>query len=285
MAQLRAWVVISLCCVLFACAHDPYSVAVIDATSASYGKNKVIYKVRKGDTLYAIAFRYGTTVAEISRLNNLKPPYLIHPGQALLVNREVQVAANQTHTKIQAKAKPKPTTKAKPQPKPQPKPKVVAKAPAPVKPKAVPTPVPGVLKAPVAAVPKVKKVQKTGVNPNEKWIHPSKGKIVKRFTLGKNPNKGLDYQGVYGSEVRASRSGTVVYAGDGLKAYGLLIIIKHDAKYLSAYAYNRKVKVKEGQLVKQGEVIAEMGKKADTVALHFEIRRDGKPVNPQPLLP
>jgi len=289
--RIKHWAFIALCCMVVSCAHDPHSVSVIDATSASYGKKKALYKVRKGDTLYSIAFRYGTTVAEIARLNNIKQPFVIHPGQQLLVLGHAQVAANQTQTKIISK----PKAPAKPAPKPtivKPKtptaPPVVAAKPVTkvvTPPKVTPPakPVAAKPKAP-AAKPAVKPLPKVSLNKNEVWIAPSKGRLGKGYSLGKKPHKGQNYHGGLGSPVVASRSGTVVYAGDGLKSYGLLVIIKHDERYLSAYAYNRKITVKEGQYVKQGETVAEMGKKADTVTLHFEIRRDGKPVNPINLL-
>jgi lipoprotein NlpD len=117
------------------------------------------------------------------------------------------------------------------------------------------------------------------------WAWPAKGKIVAGFSETANL-KGIDIAGTAGEAVRASAPGRVVYAGDGLRGYGKLIIIKHNATYLSAYAHNREILVKEGQQVTRGQKIAEMGKTdADQVKLHFEIRRHGKPMDPSKFLP
>jgi lipoprotein NlpD len=117
------------------------------------------------------------------------------------------------------------------------------------------------------------------------WIWPAKGKIVAGFSETANL-KGIDIAGTAGEPVRASAAGRVVYAGTGLRGYGKLIIIKHNGTYLSAYAHNREILVKEGQQVTRGQKIAEMGNTdADQVKLHFEIRRHGKPMDPTKYLP
>ncbi|MGE5170420.1 MAG: peptidoglycan DD-metalloendopeptidase family protein [Rudaea sp.] len=117
------------------------------------------------------------------------------------------------------------------------------------------------------------------------WIWPAKGKIVAGFSETANL-KGIDIAGAAGEPVRASAAGRVVYAGNGLRGYGKLIIIKHNATYLSAYAHNREILVKEGQQVTRGQKIAEMGNTdANQVKLHFEIRRHGKPMDPTKYLP
>jgi len=117
------------------------------------------------------------------------------------------------------------------------------------------------------------------------WAWPAKGRIVTAFSETANL-KGIDIAGTAGEPVRASAAGRVVYAGDGLRGYGKLIIIKHNNTYLSAYAHNREILVKEGQQVTRGQKIAEMGKTdADQVKLHFEIRRHGKPMDPTKFLP
>ncbi len=119
-----------------------------------------------------------------------------------------------------------------------------------------------------------------------KWRRPAKGKVVKKFNRRRNDAKGIDIAGKQGDAIVASAAGKVVYSGDGLISYGNLIIIKHNRTYLSAYAYNRKLLVKEGDIVKSGQKIAEMGRKdkANT-RLHFEIRKNGKPVDPLKYLP
>lgn len=113
------------------------------------------------------------------------------------------------------------------------------------------------------------------------WMWPVRGRVVGQFSSGQLGNKGIDIVGQYGQPVRASESGIVVYSGSGLRGYGNLIIIKHNASFLSAYAYNSELKVAEGAQVKAGQEIASMGRAmSGQVMLHFEIRRDGKPVNP-----
>jgi len=119
-----------------------------------------------------------------------------------------------------------------------------------------------------------------------RWQWPVKGKVVKKFNRRYNDAKGLDIAGKQGDAIVASADGKVVYSGNGLISYGNLIIIKHNKTFLSAYAYNRKLLVKEGDTVKAGQKIAEMGHK-DKLGprLHFEIRKNGKPVDPMKYLP
>jgi lipoprotein NlpD len=116
------------------------------------------------------------------------------------------------------------------------------------------------------------------------WMWPSEGKIVATFDEGKN--KGIDIAGKAGQHVMAAGAGKVMYAGSGIRGYGNLVIVKHSNSLLSAYAHNRSIVVKEGQSVNKGQVIAEMGDSdADSVKLHFEIRQQGKPVDPSRFLP
>ena len=117
------------------------------------------------------------------------------------------------------------------------------------------------------------------------WAWPASGKVISGFSETANL-KGIDIAGKSGQPVFASGPGKVVYAGSGLRGYGKLIIIKHNNTFLSAYAHNREILVKEGQQVAKGQKIAEMGDSdADQVKLHFEIRRFGKPVDPAKFLP
>ena len=116
------------------------------------------------------------------------------------------------------------------------------------------------------------------------WIWPARGRIVARFT--DSGNKGVDIAGRVGDPVLASAPGKVVYSGSGLRGYGKLVIIKHNKTYLSAYAHNNQILVKEGQTVAKGQKIGEVGATdADSPRLHFEIRRLGKPVDPMKFLP
>ncbi|MCK5639894.1 MAG: peptidoglycan DD-metalloendopeptidase family protein, partial [Gammaproteobacteria bacterium] len=117
------------------------------------------------------------------------------------------------------------------------------------------------------------------------WRWPTAGKVAKTFSVSKG-RKGVDIKGRPGQSIRAAAGGGVVYSGDGLIGYGKLVIIKHNDTYLSAYAHNRKLLVKEGDTVKPGQKIAEMGQTGKSGSiLHFEIRRDGKPEDPLRHLP
>ena len=118
------------------------------------------------------------------------------------------------------------------------------------------------------------------------WRWPGKGPLIGSFVAGDQTRQGIDIAGQAGNPVRASADGSVVYSGNGLVGYGELIIIKHSPSFLSAYGHNRKRLVKEGDRVKAGQVIAEMGSSsASRDSLHFEIRRNGKPANPIDYLP
>ncbi|HKP65412.1 MAG TPA: peptidoglycan DD-metalloendopeptidase family protein, partial [Casimicrobiaceae bacterium] len=157
-----------------------------------------------------------------------------------------------------------PAVRAEPKPEPRPEPKAT---PAPPPPSSSPAPA------------------TSGDSDALDWAWPAKGKIVAGFSETANL-KGIDIAGTAGQAVTASAAGRVVYAGTGLRGYGKLIIIKHNATFLSAYAHNREILVKEGQQVARGQKIAEMGNTdADQVKLHFEIRRQGKPMDPTKYLP
>lgn len=145
--------------------------------------------------------------------------------------------------------------------------------------KSAPVPVP-------VSVPVVIKKQPIATGPVGQWLWPTPGKVIQTYSNTYGGNKGLDIAGKLGEPVKAAASGRVVYCGTGLRGYGLLIIIKHNTKYLSAYAHNSKALVKEGDHVKAGQVIAKMGSSdAPRVMLHFEIRQSGSPVDPLKLLP
>ncbi len=151
---------------------------------------------------------------------------------------------------------------------------------------AAPTPAPPASAAPAPVV-RAEPKSTTGADDDEKldWVWPAKGKLVTGFSDTANL-KGIDIAGTAGAPVVASAGGKVVYAGTGLRGYGKLVIVKHNGTYLTAYAHNRDILVKEGQSVTRGQKIAEMGNSdADQVKLHFEIRRHGKPVDPIKYLP
>ncbi len=116
------------------------------------------------------------------------------------------------------------------------------------------------------------------------WQWPIKGRVLKNFS--QTGNKGIDIGGTFGQPVKAAAAGKVVYSGHGLVGYGNLLIIKHNSQFLSAYGNNRRLMVREGQMVDKGQTIAEVGKAGGSqTSLHFEIRRKGKPVNPVHYLP
>lgn len=228
------------------------------------------YKVQKGDTLYSIAFAAGLSVNQLSKINNIKPPYIINVGKTLmLVNKKPTAkVANKTAAAERWRKKVAEQKKAKYS-------KIVVK------------------KKPIQKKPeKVKKVVVPVSKKDEfakkisKWIWPAKGRVVSRYSVVKQGNKGIDIAGLKGSNIVSAAAGKVVYAGNALKGYGNLIIIKHNGDYLSAYAHNETILVKEKQRIKQGQVIAKMGNsESSRVQLHFEIRFRGKSVNPMNYLP
>lgn len=123
-------------------------------------------------------------------------------------------------------------------------------------------------------------------NKNIRWRWPTSGRVVRRFSEAGGGKPGIDIRGRPGQAVKATADGKVVYSGNGLKGYGELVIIKHNETFLSAYAHNRKRVVKEGAIVRGGQKIAELGNTGTSVpVLHFEIRKNGKPVDPLKYLP
>lgn len=228
------------------------------------------YQVQKGETLYSIAWRADSDVRTIAKLNNLKSPYRIYPGQKLILSQKVAKASN--HNTSSKKS---------------------YKSSSPIPKKAVKKPV-ATKKKPeygkVASGQKTsKKPTRTGHNFSQKikkWLWPAKGKVISTFSTSLQGNKGIDIAGRRGDRIKAAADGQVVYAGNALRGYGKLIIVKHNDDYLSAYAHNDQILVKEQQLVNAGDVIAKMGDTdAQRVMLHFEVRFRGKSVNPQKYLP
>jgi len=242
--------------------------------------NKSYFKVRKGDTLYSIGFANNIDYKKLAKINNIKPPYRIYPGQKLKLKGKVlpkkkTVKTNQKKTKTYPIKKKtivsSKTSKANNQ-------KIVKNTP-PTKNKP----------SPVKKKPKISKnppVISQPTSSNSQWIWPVKGKILSSFSSTDTSRKGIKIAVGFGKPVYASNNGTVVYSGHGLRGYGELIIIKHSNNLLSAYAHNSVRYVKEGQSVKQGQEIAKSGKGNDgKPLLHFEIRKNGQPVNPINYLP
>lgn len=254
--------------------------------------------VRKGETVYAIAMRYGLDYRQLVEWNDIEERFLIYPGQKLRLSAtasnlgtddapsspgrlEIQKMPDQaakTPQRIVILQKPSPAPEASPSPK-------TSSSGAPKPPKTPPTSKPAARsgkrdateKKKAASPPKEKSARKrrgTG-----KWRWPSDGKLIRNFA--QSGRRGWDISDRFGAPVYATATGRVVYTGSGLRGYGKLIIIKHNAQYLSAYGSNDRMLVKEGDKVKAGQKIAEMGKdNTNQAMLHFEIRKAGKPVDP-----
>lgn len=214
----------------------------------------VNHKVEKGDSLYSIGFYYGQDYRDVAQWNDIVPPYTVHVGQWLRVvpPEKHWRDANENH-KTRGEIDSKPSL-AYPQPKP-----------------------------------KVRVAVKEDFTDRQRkisvWSWPATGTLLhpnKRFSERKN---GIKIKGKRGQPVRATAAGKVVYSGDALIGYGKLLIIKHDKIYLSAYAHNDVMLVKDGDIVKQGQQIAKMGLTPDQrILLHFEIRKNGQPIDPLRLL-
>ena len=250
------------------------------------------HTVKKGDTLYSIALDNGQDYKDVAAWNHLENPNLIRIGQQLQVTppeggAPVAVAtpvASGGPVEVKASAAPAGvnTETFKREPKGGKLPysdEALAKArqgEAPVKPaevKAEPKPAePKSAEKPAAAADDVD------------WMWPASGKLMASFSEG--GGKGIDIAGKVGDPVLAAASGVVSYAGSGLRGYGNLVVLRHNATYLSVYAHNSKILVKEKQSVTKGQKIAEVGSTdAESPRLHFEIRRQGKPADPQKFLP
>ncbi len=228
------------------------------------------YTVKPGDTLIRIGLESGQSHKDISRWNALENPNKIEVGQVL---RIVPPVANEAVSAKPVIAATSTTTALPPASNPAPAASTAASAPA--KAASAPASAPAATPAPVAA---------SGGDDTVAWMWPGNGAVLTGFDEVKN--KGVDIAGNAGDPVLAAAEGKVVYAGSGLRGYGNLIILKHNNTYLTAYAHNQTLLVKEDQTVKRGQKIAEMGNSdADRVKLHFEVRKQGKPVDPTKYLP
>jgi len=210
----------------------------------------VYHRVQPGETLYSISWRYGLDYREVAGWNRIQSPYTIYNGQLLRVTPPADGSRARDGVPVP--------------PAPHAAPVIQRPSAAPL---IRPSPT-GFAAAPI------------------KWQWPVQGRVVQTFSKTNLVRKGIDIGGRPGEPIRAAAAGSVVYAGSGLLNYGKLIILKHNDNYLSAYAYNRALLVKEGDTVAVGQHIADMGSKAGGDAmLHFEIRYDGRPINPLKYLP
>ena len=244
---------------LAGCASSPAPVTergVSDPPPSGY------HRVREGDTLYSIAWRYGIDWEALALRNRIGPPYTIRPGQRIRVlgsGPPHSAASNPERAPASANAS---TGSAS---------RTTASRTRTGTPTRTPTGTP-TRKAPLPSGPIA-------------WDWPLEGEVVQGFALtGQRVNKGLDIRGAPGAMVRAAARGEVVYAGTGLRGHSRLVIVKHDETWLSAYAHDDEILVKEGQHLVAGDQVARLAGDAPRV-LHFEIRRQGKPVDPSGLLP
>lgn len=223
------------------------------------------YTVRSGDTLSGISMRYGLSYISVAEMNDIAAPYRIYVGQSIRLKKSANnvsrpaTQALTTAPQIQRQTINLPT-------------------PQPVTPSVTPTPTaPVVTTAQTPVIP----AKSTSL----RWVKPSNGPVIANFNVTNNI-KGLRFGGNQGDPVFAAADGQVVYAADGLKEYGNLVLIKHIDGYITAYAHNSKMLVKSGQNVNAGQKIAEMGSSgANSVMLEFQVRLDGKPINPANILP
>ena len=269
------------------------------------GFNTQQYTVKSGDTLYFVAWKYKVDADQLARWNNLSKPYTIYPGDQILINpngmgnppkpsrrQESGVYIVQRGDTLYAIGREVRMSPGK-----------IARINGLTEPYTI---YPGqrlqldgdaqAVSAPSASqtassttrrsAPVVKSPSRSSSASPSSWQWPAKGTLSKTYKGGNSTQQGIDIVGREGDPISAAAAGTVVYSGGGLINYGQLVIVKHSDAYLSAYGYNRKLLVKEGDKVKQGQAIAEMGRMAqDKPTLHFEIRKYGKPVNPMNFLP
>jgi lipoprotein NlpD len=293
--RLRSVLLLLACLVLAGCLSRPRAVvvrttepAVSRSVRADPSRPGREYLVTRGDTLFGIAFRHGVDFRDLARWNGIVSPYTIYPGQRLRLGDRRGATATRhppprprplppsvpdrsiTQMPVPASAAPRidpshqtaaPRAAAAAQAAPP------ATAP-PAPPPTAPPPTAPLARGPVA------------------WRWPASGQLVSRYVGGDPTRQGINIAGNSGQPVFAAAAGEVVYSGAGLIGYGELVIIKHSDEFLSAYGHNRKRLVTEGQRVTSGQQIAEMGRSgAARDMLHFEIRRNGKPIDPMPLLP
>jgi len=241
---MKIMMIVFLILGLNACGYRETPAPVVESHWQTTSLNAKTHRVSRGETLYAVAFKYDMDYQRLARLNHLSKPYAIKVGQVLSLK-----GSQVYHT--------------------------VATRPAvSVSPRAV-------TRAPLrqAVRPRGPQVVASAWN-SRQWLKPAVGRVVATFAPAQG-RKGIDIAGKNGEKVVSSRAGVVAYAGTGIAGYGNLIIIKHDNQYLTAYGNNRRNLVKEGQKIKAGQIIAEMGIiDRRYYGVHFEIRQSGRPVNP-----
>jgi lipoprotein NlpD len=271
-------------CVLCACGSNTRA-PIEDRVAQSL---HTAHTVKRGDTLYSIAFSYGLDYRKLAAANGIGAPYTIYPGQHVLIKEATPAVQTQESeapvpTEIQASS---PVYAPVPGPV---SPVPIATAPTPIiqtKPPVTESPSPPTA-ASKSSTSKVKPARTEATFTGGKigtWRWPASGSVTRGYSG--SVHKGIDIGGARGDPVIAVAAGKVVYAGTGIAGFGELLIVKHNEVYLSAYGHNERMLVSEGEVVAAGQTIAEKGSSGtDKVKLHFEIRKEGKPIDPQRLLP
>lgn len=249
----RLFVIFIVIGCLWSCSGPAYKAPVVDAKPIPSQRIKT-HVVGPGETVYAIALRYDMDFRNLSEINDLNSRHQIYYGQVL----KLEGAPKKPIASVQQR-----------------------RHNAPVR---VPQAVQNRTKnQTVTSSPSRAAIAHRGA---VHWQWPVRGEVLEKFQAGEGLNKGIDIRGKLGEPVLAAAAGEVVYSGSGLRGYGKLVIVKHSEQILSAYAHNRVLVVAEGDKVKVGQKIAEVGSSGtDSVKLHFEIRQDGKPVDPLDYLP
>jgi lipoprotein NlpD len=218
----------------------PYNAPIVDLEQPPSQLIKT-HLVEEGETLYSIAWRYDFNVRELARINRLSEPYQVRKGQVLSLDKNIKSASIPVIDKVK-----KTVAKVTDKPRPTAKKSTINES--------------------------LTKLSHKKL----RWQRPVEGKIIEAYNP-KDLRKGVEIQALAGASVKSSAQGVVVYAGDGLRDYGKLVIIKHTDYLLSAYGHNQKLLVKEGQVVDGSKIISKLGSSG---RLYFEIRKDGKPINP-----